>query len=109
MSSFVENNISEEIQGLLFRISTGEFGSPDTLSSCSEYLTHALSFTTALDEQNNSIHSDNTNHWLCNYCTYENNISCDICEMCLKSNLYNPENESNQNNVDNNVWECLHY
>jgi hypothetical protein len=131
MSSFVKNNLSEEIQGLLFRISTGEFGPQETLSTCCEHLTHALSVTTNLNDQDdliidsnspdinqldNTLVVGNTNNWICIYCTYENNISSDICEMCLKSKLNNQNNESiqivnndvNNNDINNNMWECLH-
>ena len=137
MSSFTENNLSDVIQGLLFRISTGEFGPPDTLSTCCEHLTHALSVTTNLNNQDdliidsnssdinqldNTLVVGNINNWICIYCTYENNISSNICEMCLKSKSNNGDNESiqivndndvndndvNNNDVNNNMWECLH-
>jgi len=128
MTSFIENNLSDEIQGLLFRISTGEFGPVDSLSDCCEYLTHALSVANICEAQN-SINNDHEridniessgssksnddleildiNNWICVFCTFENNISSDICEMCLKSNVDISDNESK--NIDTDIsWKCKH-
>ena len=122
MTSFTVNSLSDEIQGLLFRISTGEFGSPNTLSVCSEHLTHALSVcdintrhleasgATKSDEPDipnisdelDNIVDSGTNIWSCSHCTYENNISNNICEMCLKSKLLDTLESSTD------VWKCLH-
>ena len=91
-------SVNSEIQILLFRISTGEFGSPDTFIECIDHLTNALNVL--------------TNSRICEHCTFENHDNNEICNMCSKTlKMSQDENHTllgGGTKSDNTEWECMH-
>ena len=98
-------SVNSEIQILLFRISTGEFGSPDTFVECIEHLTNAMNVL--------------INTRICEHCTFENDDDNEICEMCSKTLKLSQDEELNQyllnqsllsggTKSDNTNWQCIH-
>lgn len=117
MASFIDISskqcLNNEIQGVLFRISTGEFGSPETFQECIKHLTNALSVCTVLEVSKTEEYDDGDNDkpsaplttdattnvaatsasktsasnsmWVCEQCTFENSHSNPICEMCSRT------------------------